>query len=228
MITSCCFQIEENPAVGTLIGQLTGVDPDLSDKITFELAFPSTDVIVTPSGSISVGNSSSFNYEVTSLLTIRVRATDRGGLIDEREIQITIVDVNEPPTFLQSVYTFAVPENSAFGLPFGTPIRAIDPDRGQTDTLRYELVNKNAGGLPFTLESCSGQLAVQWDKLDYEATNLYSFGVRAIDAGYPKALDSQAFVEVTILNVNEASQFTHVGPFSIKENEPNGTLSDNF
>ncbi|EGZ21734.1 hypothetical protein PHYSODRAFT_490482 [Phytophthora sojae] len=224
LITSCCFQIEENPAVGTLIGQLTGVDPDLSDKITFELAFPSTDVIVTPSGSISVGNSSSFNYEVTSLLTIRVRATDRGGLIDEREIQITIVDVNEPPTFLQSVYTFAVPENSAFGLPFGTPIRAIDPDRGQTDTLRYELVNKNAGGLPFTLESCSGQLAVQWDKLDYEATNLYSFGVRAIDAGYPKALDSQAFVEVTILNVNEASQFTHVGPFSIKENEPNGTF----
>ncbi|KAI9993263.1 hypothetical protein PInf_015341 [Phytophthora infestans] len=99
----------------------------------------------------------------------------------------------------------------------------MDPDRGQTETLRYELVNKNAGGLPFRLESCSGQLAVQWDKLDYEGTNQYFFGVRVVDSGYPVALDAQVQVVVNILNVNEAPQFAESGSLVIPENAPTGT-----
>ncbi|KAG2933989.1 hypothetical protein PC115_g5297 [Phytophthora cactorum] len=224
VITSCCFEITENPAIGTMIGELTGSDPDASDQIVFELAFPSTDISLTSSGNLSVRNSSLFDFERNSLVTVRVRATDRGGLFHEREIQIKVLDVNEPPVFQQSSFSFGVPENSASGLNFGTSIRAIDPDRGQTETLRYELVNKNAGGLPFRLESCSGQLAVQWDKLDYEGTNQYSFGVRVIDSGYPVALEAQVQVVVDILNVNEAPQFAESGSLVILENAPTGTL----
>ncbi|KAG3110379.1 hypothetical protein PI125_g10068 [Phytophthora idaei] len=224
VITSCCFEITENPAIGTMIGELTGSDPDASDQIVFELAFPSTDISLTSSGILSVRNSSLFDFERNSLVTVRVRATDRGGLFHEREIQIKVLDVNEPPVFQQSSFSFGVPENSASGLNFGTPIRGIDPDRGQTETLRYELVNKNAGGLPFRLESCSGQLAVQWDKLDYEGTNQYSFGVRVINSGYPVALEAQVQVVVDILNVNEAPQFAESGSLVILENAPTGTL----
>ncbi|KAF4037427.1 Cadherin domain [Phytophthora infestans] len=100
----------------------------------------------------------------------------------------------------------------------------MDPDRGQTETLRYELVNKNAGGLPFRLESCSGQLAVRWDKLDYEGTNQYPFGVRVVDSGYPVALDAQVQVVVDILNVNEAPQFAESGSLIILENAPTGVV----
>ncbi|ETL40832.1 hypothetical protein L916_08084 [Phytophthora nicotianae] len=224
VIISCCLEITENPTIGSMIGELSGTDPDLSDQITFELAFPSTDISLTSSGNMSVRDSSLFDYERNSLVTVRVRATDRGGLVYEREIQIKVLDVNEPPIFQQSSYYFGVPENSASGLNFGTPIRAIDPDRGQTENLRYELVNKNDGGLPFRLESCSGQLAVQWDKLDYEGTNQYSFGVRVIDSGYPVALEAQVQVVVDILNVNEPPQFAESGSLVILENAPTGTF----
>ncbi|KAG7392161.1 cadherin, EGF LAG seven-pass G-type receptor, partial [Phytophthora pseudosyringae] len=224
IINSCCFEIEENPAVGTMIGVLTASDQDASDQIFFDLAFPSTDISVTPSGSLSVRNSSLFDFERNYLVTVRVRATDQGGLISEREIQISVLDVNEPPVFQQSSYSFSVPENSASGLPFGTPIRAVDPDRGQTESLRYELVNKNTGGLPFRLESCSGQLAVQWDKLDYEGTNHYSFGVRVIDSGYPVALEAQVQVVIDIRDVNEAPKFAEYGVLFILESAPSGTF----
>ncbi|KAI9993262.1 hypothetical protein PInf_015340 [Phytophthora infestans] len=110
VITSCCFEIAENPAIGTMIGELTATDPDLSDQITFELAFPSTDISLTSSGNLSVRDSSLFDYERNSLVTIRVRASDRAGLFHEREIQIKVLDVNEPPAFQQTSYSFGVPE----------------------------------------------------------------------------------------------------------------------
>jgi hypothetical protein len=221
VITSCCFEIEENPAPGTRIGELTAFDQDISDQIYFELAFPSMDIVLTLSGNLSVRDSALFDFEINSAVTIRVRVVDNRGLYSERDIQINLLDVNEPPVFQQSFYGFSVPENSASGLSFGTPIRAIDQDRGQTEDLRYELVNKNAGGLPFRLESCSGQLIVQWDKLDYESASQYSFGVRVIDSGFPVALDAQVQVTVDILDVNEAPTFAESGSLVILENKPN-------
>ncbi|KAL3659516.1 hypothetical protein V7S43_015506 [Phytophthora oleae] len=224
VITSCCFEVDENPAIGTICGELAVWDQDASDQITFELAFPSEGVSLTPNGLLSVRNTSVFDFERNSVVAVRVRATDRGGLFNEREIQIKILDVNEPPFFQQQKYSFSVRENTAAGKTFGTPIRAVDPDRGQTENLRYELVNKNAGGLPFRLESCSGQLAVQWDKLDYEDTSQYSFGVRVIDTGYPVAMEAQVQVVIDILNVNEEPKFAEYGAFAIQENSPKGTF----
>lgn len=218
VLTTRSFQIVENPSVGEWIGTLAAFDPDAGDSVVFSLAFATTAVLISSSGNISVLNATAFDYETKAYLVIRVRVTDALGLFDEQEVQIDILDVNEAPTFNSSLYILTVAENTAAGTAFGTPIRATDQDAGQTNNLRYDIVQKDAGAFPFRLEGCSGQLVVQWETLNYEAINKYAFEVRATDSGYPSALTAVTVVEVHIADVNEAPVFGNMPRFSIPEN----------
>uniref|UniRef100_K3X1D1 Cadherin domain-containing protein n=1 Tax=Globisporangium ultimum (strain ATCC 200006 / CBS 805.95 / DAOM BR144) TaxID=431595 RepID=K3X1D1_GLOUD len=221
VLESTSFQISENPGIGAWIGTLIAVDPDAGDFVTYSLAYDSSLVLVSPAGNVSVLNASAFDYELKGSIMVKVRATDAQGLYDEQDVKIVIMDVNEAPVFSSSSYYLTVLENTAIGTAFGMPLHATDQDVGQTNSLRYELVAKDAGGFPFRLEGCSGQLIVQNENLDYEMTNVYVFEVRATDPGYPTALSATAQVTVRIVDVNEPPVFGNMPKFSIAENAPN-------
>ena len=92
-------KIQENQPRSSLVGYLTGSDPDSGDAMTFSFA----------QGSGSAHNNffeisgnrlltkMTFNYEVLSSLTVRVRATDSSGLFVERPFNIRVTDIDETP-----------------------------------------------------------------------------------------------------------------------------------
>jgi hypothetical protein len=107
--------VDENLAPGALVGLLSAIDVDANETATYSL--------VSGSGSFNnlsfriAGNrletNARFNFEKQDLYSIRVRATDKGGLFHEKAFVVTINNVAEFPPF-------AV--NDAFRTSFGRPI----------------------------------------------------------------------------------------------------------
>lgn len=94
--------VPENEPVGTMVGTLSTSDPDIGDSFTYSLV----DVLTYPDnlGFSIVGDvlqtQVTFNYEVKSTYTIKVRVTDAGGKTYDKVLTIHITNVNDPPVAL--------------------------------------------------------------------------------------------------------------------------------
>ncbi len=104
--------VPENLAAGTVVGTLSATDPDAGDTATFALVSGTGD---TDNASFSIdGNTlktgAAFDFEMRTGYSIRVRATDAGGLFFEKQLTVTVTDVNEAPVF--SGYFLTVAPNT--------------------------------------------------------------------------------------------------------------------
>ena len=107
--------VNENLAPGALVGLLSAPDVDANETATYSL--------VTGSGGFNnasfringnrLETNARFNFEKQDLFSVRVRATDKGGLFFEKAIIVTINNVAEFPPFAT---------NDAFTTSFGRPI----------------------------------------------------------------------------------------------------------
>ncbi|MEM7111119.1 MAG: BspA family leucine-rich repeat surface protein [Chloroflexota bacterium] len=91
--------VAENSAVDTIVGTLSTTDEDAVDSHSYALVSGSGD---DDNGDFTIdGNqiktSAIFNFEVKDSYAVRVRTTDSGSLTSEKELTITITDVNEAP-----------------------------------------------------------------------------------------------------------------------------------
>ena len=107
--------IDENQPSGTTIGTLTATDP-AAQTHTFTLQaagcgggpFPDNSSF-TIAGDV-LRSAVSFDFEVKASYTICVRATDSGtpAFSFDKQLTITIIDVNDPPTVTPDSYTGAI------------------------------------------------------------------------------------------------------------------------
>jgi len=101
-ITLSNNSVPENEPAGTPVGTLSATDQDLGDSFTFSLV----DVLTYPDNLnfAIVGNVLqtylSFNFEVKSTYTIKIRVTDAGGKAYDEVFMIYVTDVNDPPVAL--------------------------------------------------------------------------------------------------------------------------------
>jgi uncharacterized protein YaiE (UPF0345 family) len=96
--------VSENQPAGTTVGVLTAIDPDTADTHTFTLvAGPGSvdNASFTITGN-SLKTAAVFDYETKSSYSIRVRATDAGGLFVEKPVNIAVINVNDAPSFTLS------------------------------------------------------------------------------------------------------------------------------
>jgi VCBS repeat-containing protein len=89
------LSIEENSAVGTIVGQMTMIDDVASYSLVNDAA--GRFVIDAVSGVVRVADSSQLNYEVANSHTIIVRASDLEGLFFDKAFTVQIGDINEVP-----------------------------------------------------------------------------------------------------------------------------------
>ncbi len=90
-------QLAENLAVGSTVGSLQAIDPDVGDPITFALVAGTGDsdnAAFTLVGNV-LRTAVVFDHETKTSYSIRVRATDRSGLFLERVLSVTVVDLPE-------------------------------------------------------------------------------------------------------------------------------------
>ena len=127
----------EATAAGTVVpgGPLTAWDGDPGDVVTFTAVGGSGEIEVnTTSGELRVAAGAALDYEKAGGMTawIRVRATDTGGLYDEKTITVDVLPVNEAPSFTgggkHEPGVRVVREGASPGTVVGLPLFAFDPD----------------------------------------------------------------------------------------------------
>jgi hypothetical protein len=223
--------VAENSAAGTLVGTLTGTDPDAGDTLTFSL----TDAAA---GHFSIDNNNlvvagPLDFETAPSFDVTVRATDSGGLTFDQTFTITVTNVNEAPTAL-ALNNTSVAENSADGAIVGA-LTGTDPDAG--DHLTFSLTD-NAGG-HFAID---GDNLVVAGPLDFETTPSLDVTVRATDSD---GLTFDKTFTIAITDVNEASPGPNISDMdgngvndlvfqshstvdTLYASMPGGTLNDNI
>ena len=166
--------VNENSVVGTVVGTLSGVDPDAGDTFTYALMSDANGRFKIVDNQLQVANSTLLNYEVNSSHTITVQVTDAGGLSYQKNFTITVNNVNEQPTAI-SLDNAKVPQQSSTGTVIGT-LTTTDPDLG--DTFTYFLVD-NVGG---RFKIVGSQLQVADGTLLVGGTT-YTVQIKSTDAG---------------------------------------------
>jgi hypothetical protein len=91
--------VEENKAVGTAVGSLSSTDVDTGDTFTYTLSGTGNDNAKFSLVGGSLQTAEVFNYEtvVSHSYTIHVKTTDNNGGTYEKDLVVTIVDVNDAP-----------------------------------------------------------------------------------------------------------------------------------
>ena len=135
--------IDEGLKSGSVVAQLTAVDPDRDDQVQFTL--PRSFLSSTDNDQFSiVDNNLVINsipdFESNSEYNLVVRATDSFGLFSDHNISLTVNDVNDPPSEVFAT-VFQFDEN----LPTGATIAQLssdDPD--QSDSISFSLIPDSA------------------------------------------------------------------------------------
>lgn len=221
-ITLSATSAAENRAVGTIVGSLSSTDPDNTGTVSYTLVAGegSTDnsqfVIVNS----QLQTAATFNFEGKAAYSIRIRATDEGGLTFEKQFAISVLDINEVPTNVM-LSNSTVSENSAAGTVIGN-LNATDPDVGSS--FSYSLVSgfSSTDNASFTI--VDGQLLAA-TSFDFESKNSYTVRVRATDQG---GLSFDKILTIGVSDVNEAPTSFGLSSSSIAENAAAGTLVGTF
>jgi len=188
---------EEQPA-GTVVGALSTTDPDSGDTFVYSLVSGDGS---TDNGSFTLSGNQlqtavAFDYEIRNSYSIRLRATDQGGLFTEKVFIISVTNVNGAPTDV-ALSSTSVAENQPPGAVVGV-LSTTDPDSGNTFT--YSLVSGTGGegNSAFTISGNQLQTAASFN---YEAQNSYSVRIRSTDQD---GLYTEKVFTMGVTDVNEA------------------------
>lgn len=210
--------IDENAAAGTELGSLASVDEDTGDSFSYSLVSGTGDDD-NASFEISGGkllSKASFDFEIKSAYSIRLKTTDADGLSFEKAISISVSDVNEVPTVL-GISATSIVENADSGTEVGD-LTTEDPDAN--DTHSYALVSGEGDGDNELFAISNGAL-VSAASLNFEERSTYQVRVATEDAG---GLSLEQSITVTVTDANDAPADITVDNLTVTENGASGDL----
>lgn len=191
-------EIDENQPADTAVGTLSAVDEDAEvDDPTFALVAGAGDtdnVRFRVDGDQLVARAP-LDHETSGTYSIRVRATDAGGLSHADELTVTVRDINEAPS-ITGPAAYSVDENQ----PSGTAVATLAGTDPESDSLVWSLVG-GAGSddnASFSLTT-GGELRTE-AAFDFEAEDTYSVRVQASDG----TLADERVLTVSVTDVNDA------------------------
>lgn len=206
--------IGENKPVGTVVGTLSGVDPDSGNTFTYSLTDDAGHLLSAEGGMFTiVGNqlktAARFNYELgipTYRLGIQIK--DQGGLSFISSLVINVTNVNEAPTGV-GLSSTTVLENKAAGTLVGT-LSTTDADAG--NTFRYTLVpgTGSADNAAFSIPLGTRQLKTT-RAFNYEKKKSYAIRIRSTDQG---GLFCEKAITINVGDVDE-SPAVKTGAYSL-------------
>ena len=201
--TTTAFDVPENSAVGTFVGQIDGGDPDNRQTVSYEfLGNAGPFAIDSITGSITVLSSTNLDFETTLPLVVQVRVSDSFSppASITKNVTLSLTDVNEPPVIAAG--TFSIQENSPNGALIGSVV-ATDPDAGSNGVIRFSISSGGPTSV-FLVDPINGSLTVRASSsLDFETKSTWDIPITVTDQGTP-ALSSQRTVTVNLTDVNEA------------------------
>ena len=193
------YEREENTAVGELLGTIRATDRDRGQTVTYTLGGTDSASFEFDATLEQLKTKVALDYEVKPSHTATITASDSNGGSDVIDIVLTVLNVNEAPTFDSGQDTaHAVDENTAAGMTVGGTYPATDPE---DDNLTYSIGGPDSGF--FAIDEETGQLKTK-AALDHEAAATRKVTVMVEDGG---SLTDELSVTITIGDVNEAPAF---------------------
>jgi len=194
--------IAENAGANAVVGGFSTTDPDASNTFIYTLVTGtgSTDNAAFNISGNQLRATASLNFEAKSSYSIRVRATDQGGLFTEKAFTITVTNVNEAPTDI-ALSTSSIAENAGANALVGT-LSTTDPDAGNTFT--YSLVSGTGSTDNAAFTITANQLTAN-ASFDFETKNSYAVRVRSTDQD---GLFTEKPFTISVTDVNEAASFS--------------------
>lgn len=185
--------VSESRGAGTSIFQAVATDLDADTVITYSV-LNSTDHFSINGSTGLITLSESLDRETLATFTLVLQASD-GINLDQQLLNVFVIDANDnPPVFLQEVYSTFLSESTPVGSSV-VQVEASDLDEGINSDITYSIRSGNQAGT-FTINGTSGVL-VTAVTLDFEATESYTLVVQAQDGGIPR-LTGTAVVVVTV------------------------------
>lgn len=215
------FSVNENSALGTVVGTILATDPE-QQALTFTLLSGNTSsafVLDSATGVLRVNSATALNFEVLNRYELQVQARDAGGLTSSALVTINVNNVNESP--IVSNQTFSVNSIPTVGQTVGT-IVATDPDANSV--LTFSITGGNANNA-FSVDASTGviRIVTPWASGTQPPTfvvtvrdqgNLSSSATITVNAALPPRISPQSFS----INENSASG-TIVGTISASDPE---------
>jgi hypothetical protein len=210
--------VAENVGIGTAVGTLSASDNDPGDALTFALTagVGSEDNSDFTLNGAELRTAAAVDFETKSSYSIRVTATDAGGLTQASALTVSVTDVpeNHSPTDI-SLSGVEVPENAATDV--GT-LSTQDADPG--DSFTYTLVSDGSPN-DNSLFAVTGS-TLSTTGLDHEGAGPgYVVTVQTDDGHGGTRIES---FSVTATDVNEAPSGLALDPSTVDENGGAGTV----
>ncbi|KAM9344858.1 cadherin-5 [Symphorus nematophorus] len=225
------LQVPENHKVNEKIGTLEledrdqiqnkepifSIQNDISKVFTVELS-PNKDgnLMLRKALDFETTNSYTFPIQVReNLRNLRFPADNVNSAVTTAQVNIRVLDVDEPPVFSQLMYSFTVLEESMVSN-IGT-VTARDPDRANKN-IRYSILDKDC---PITINPFTGQLSTL-RTLDRELEATHVFQVKAQEE--PSGLESFVKVNITVKDINDNKPELAVDEIFLCENDIANTV----
>lgn len=223
--------VNENSKLGTLVGTLMAIDTDAVQNLTFNLdddagrkfslQSNSSCQSISPNGTRCTTEllvSGDINFEDTSSLDVIVRVTDYKGLFRTHLFNVTVIDVNDPPTnvTLDGSVSALIPENSK-----GVQVDSlITEDEDQSQNFTYVFIRNPGGNFEIKGDKLFTSKSAQ---LNYESSTSHQITVNSTDDGNPP-LSVQVSLVINLQDVNEKPTKINLSNRIVQENKPTGTL----
>ncbi|MCA9057059.1 MAG: DUF2341 domain-containing protein, partial [Planctomycetaceae bacterium] len=201
--------VAENSAVGTVVGQITAIDPDAVDSHTWSIVGGNAGnafAINATTGVITVRTPAALDFETATSIAVGVRTTDSGGATWTSIVTIQVTNANELFAVTAPI-SVSIAEDSGNHTYSAVPL-FVDPDAGDTATYEVLQTTGPAGALSqLVVNSTTGEVNVT-PGLNYNGT--VTITVRATDSHGLRATKN---VELVVTPVNDAPV---INPFTIR------------
>ena len=185
--------VNENIAVGSVLGNFTAVDEDSNKdfipRFNYEISsgnMNNTFIVETVGVSAIVKTNERLDREVTAFFNLTLAAIDNNhpDLRGFATLFVEVEDINDNPPYLKpGICPGHIQENLPKGsvvLRFDAIDKDVDPNK---DPYTFEITNTE--NVPFVINTFTSELQTS-EKLDRESVPSYVLQIRLLDSGYPR------------------------------------------
>jgi ELWxxDGT repeat protein len=204
-ITLDSTEVDENKAVGTVVGDFSSTDVDKDETHTYSLVDGegATDNAQFEIVGGQLKTKESFDHETKASYSIRVETDDNNGGTFEKQFTIDIKDINDAPTAI-ALDSMEIDENAD-----GAVIGKLTTTDVDSEDFTYSVDDER-------FEVVEGQLKLKaGNTLDAETESSVTVKVAATDEG---SLSVEESFTLTVNNVNEAPDAITLDNSTVAEN----------
>lgn len=208
--------VDENLAIGTLVGTFSTTDVDTGNTFTYSFCGGANDASFSLSGN-QLLTSAVFNYEAQNSYSICIRSTDSGTAFFDETFIISVNNVNEAPT-TSGIPSVTVDEDAAdTTLDLWTSFADAEDADG---ALTYS-IEANTNAALFTSAAITGNQNLV---LNYapNTSGTANITIRATDTG---GLFIESTFTVTVNAVNDNPTTSGIAPVTVNEDAVDSTIN---